>query len=99
MTNRILVTGAVGFIGSSLTDNLLQSDNEVLGVDNFDPYYARAIKERNIAGARQNSKFRLMEGDIRDSSFLESCFNEFNPDIVVHQCSYDNFQFTIYIFQ
>ena len=44
---RTIVTGAAGFIGSNLTDRLLAEGNEVIGVDNFDPFYDRAAKEHN----------------------------------------------------
>ena len=46
---RILVTGAAGFIGSHVVEALTRQGNEVLGIDNFDPFYPRAMKERNLA--------------------------------------------------
>ena len=52
MTHRFLVTGAAGFIGSHLSETLIRSGHEVTGVDNFDPFYARDVKERNLAGLR-----------------------------------------------
>jgi UDP-glucose 4-epimerase len=65
MTNdRVLVTGAAGFIGSTLCDRLLADGREVVGVDSFEDYYAREIKERNIAGARDHASFRLVEQDL-----------------------------------
>jgi len=64
---KILLTGAAGFIGSHLSDRLLQAGHTVLGVDNFDPFYPREIKEQNIAAARTNSRFELVEADIRDA--------------------------------
>ena len=49
---RILLTGAAGFLGSHLAEALLARGDEVLGLDNFDPYYDVARKERNVAGSR-----------------------------------------------
>ena len=61
---RALVTGCAGFIGSSLTERLLQDGFEVAGVDRFSGYYAREIKERNVAQALEYDNFELMEKDI-----------------------------------
>ena len=49
---KTVVTGAAGFIGSHLADSLLADGHEVLGVDAFLDFYARAVKERNLARAR-----------------------------------------------
>lgn len=65
MSRRILVTGAAGFIGSHLCEALVARGDEVVGVDRFDAYYARAIKERNLATLRGQSRFRLVEADIQ----------------------------------
>ena len=64
MSERVLVTGAAGFIGSHLCDALLARGDEVIGVDNFDPFYARAVKEANLAGAREAARFRFLESDV-----------------------------------
>jgi len=63
---KALVTGAAGFIGSTLTDRLLADDVDVVGVDSFTDYYSRSIKERNVAGARKNPRFRFVEARIQD---------------------------------
>lgn len=71
-SGRLLVTGAAGFIGSHVCEALLAQGNEVIGVDNFDAFYPRAVKERNIAALRRNPAFRLVEGDVaRDPLPLE----------------------------
>lgn len=84
MTDKILITGAAGFIGSNLVDNLLDKGYSVVGIDNFDSFYSREIKESNISGALKNGSFTLFEGDIRDSRFLDRCFSEFRPAMVIH---------------
>ena len=49
---RILVTGAAGFIGSHLCERLCALGHEVVGLDCFTPYYARALKELNAQDVR-----------------------------------------------
>jgi UDP-glucuronate 4-epimerase len=66
-----VVTGAAGFIGSSLCDRLLASEQRVVGVDSFDLFYDRSIKERNLSGARSNSLFSFFEADVRDPQLGE----------------------------
>jgi UDP-glucuronate 4-epimerase len=61
----VVVTGAAGFIGSHLADRLLAEGHAVVGVDCFHDYYPRAVKERNIAGARAQDAFAFVEADLR----------------------------------
>jgi len=61
-----VVTGAAGFIGSHLSDRLLADGYAVVGIDSFEDYYPRAIKEANLAGARANPAFMLHEANILD---------------------------------
>jgi UDP-glucuronate 4-epimerase len=63
---HILVTGAAGFIGSHTVDRLLSDGFTVTGVDNFDPFYSRCLKEENTKPHRQHSRYRMVERDIRD---------------------------------
>ncbi len=72
MSLRILVTGAAGFIGSHVCEALVRRGDEVVGVDNFDPFYPRAMKERNLAALRRERRFRFVEADVaRDPLPLE----------------------------
>lgn len=69
---RALVTGCAGFIGSTLTDRLLNEGYEVIGIDRFSDYYPREIKDRNLSSALQHPQFTLIEKDILEiESFPE----------------------------
>jgi nucleoside-diphosphate-sugar epimerase len=61
---RVLVTGAAGFIGSHVAERLLLDGREVVAVDDFDPYYDRAIKERNAETLRADRRCRFLELDL-----------------------------------
>ncbi|TAK36147.1 MAG: NAD-dependent epimerase/dehydratase family protein [Chloroflexota bacterium] len=61
---RVLVTGCAGFIGSSLSERLIELGHDVTGVDCFTDYYARSIKESNLAGLRREPRFSFQEGDL-----------------------------------
>ena len=60
----ILVTGCCGFIGSHLAERLLKEDEDVLGIDNFDPYYPRRLKMRNLKILRDYKRFQFVEESI-----------------------------------
>jgi UDP-glucuronate 4-epimerase len=81
---RAIVTGGAGFIGSHVVDRLLADGDEVLVVDDFDPFYARVLKDANLAEAMRNPRCRLAERDIRDGSGARALVEEFRPDAIVH---------------
>ena len=81
---KILVTGGAGFIGSHLVERLLAEGHHVLCLDNFDPFYDPSVKRDNLAQALRDSKFRLIEGDLRDEGLIGKLFQEEKIDIVAH---------------
>jgi nucleoside-diphosphate-sugar epimerase len=62
-----LVTGAAGFIGSTLAERLLADGADVVGIDCFTDYYPRPIKERNLTAALAHPRFRFVESRIQDA--------------------------------
>lgn len=81
---RFLVTGGAGFIGSHLSESLLNDSNRIVCLDNFDPYYDPVIKYRNIKNIKDHPKFELIEGDILNWELLSQLFKNNHFDVVVH---------------
>jgi UDP-glucuronate 4-epimerase len=82
---NILVTGGAGFIGSHLVDKLLSENNwQVTVVDDFNDFYAPAIKRSNIAHQVGGENYKLFETDIRDADSLAKIFAETKFDVIVH---------------
>jgi UDP-glucuronate 4-epimerase len=81
---RILVTGAAGFIGSHLCERLCARGDDVVGFDNFDPFYPRDVKQGNLAGPARSPRFSFVEGDVRAEADLARAFAAARPDAVVH---------------
>lgn len=77
-----LVTGHAGFIGSHLTDRLLADGEVVVGLDNWDPFYPEAVKDRNLANARSLSGLHEIRGDIRDPDVYDRIPDD--VDRIVH---------------
>jgi UDP-glucuronate 4-epimerase len=81
---NILITGVAGFIGSHTAEKFLSIGHQVLGMDNFDPFYPRHFKLQNIEGLKENGRFTFLEGDILNKEFLKKLFDQEKIDVVVH---------------
>lgn len=84
LNERILVTGAAGFIGSHLVERLLARGATVVGVDNFDPFYAPEQKRANLARALCDPAFGLVELDCADPDAMAHVTAGERFDAIVH---------------
>src|ERR671938_614091 len=82
---HILVTGGAGFIGSHLVARLLAEGRwRVTVVDDFNDFYAPALKRANVAPHVGRADFRLVEADIREHAALARVFQETPFAVIVH---------------
>jgi UDP-glucuronate 4-epimerase len=78
----ILLTGAAGFIGSHLSEALINMGHQVIGVDNFDSFYPQRVKLNNLAYSQTTSKFKFYQVDLRYMDQLRTITEP--VDAVIH---------------
>jgi UDP-glucuronate 4-epimerase len=84
---NFLVTGAAGFIGFHLSIALLESGNNVVGVDNLNDYYDPILKKhrlKKINSHANSSNFKFFRDDISIKDFTVSLFSEYEFDVVIN---------------
>lgn len=82
---KILVTGAIGFIGTATCRRLLGRGDRVIGLDNLCDYYDPAQKRANLRELSDaGGDFSFVEGDIRDVPTLAAIFSSNRLDAVIH---------------
>ncbi|MCG8509545.1 MAG: NAD-dependent epimerase/dehydratase family protein, partial [Rhodospirillales bacterium] len=95
MLNPVLVTGAAGFIGSTLCQRLLDEGRSVIGIDNFNEYYDSRRKRANIRPLLDDRRFTLCETDICDRDAMLDIFDEYDPEAVAHLGAYGGVRYSI----
>ena len=78
------IKGGAGFIGSTLSQKLIEKGDKVVAIDNFCEFYNPNIKENNVKQLLKNENFKLYRADIRDRQAIKKIFNENKIDIVMH---------------
>ncbi|MGD9600894.1 MAG: NAD-dependent epimerase [Gammaproteobacteria bacterium] len=81
---KILVTGAAGFIGSRLSERLLDRGDQVVGLDNLNDYYDVSLKEARLARLLPRANFEFHRLDIVDRAAVDRLFETARPQRVMH---------------
>ena len=81
---KVLVTGAAGFIGSTLSMRLLGRGDQVIGIDNHNDYYDPALKEARLNRFIENPNYTHIRMDLADRKGMAALFEEHKPQGVVN---------------
>ena len=97
---KVLVTGAAGFIGAALCKKLISNGINVIGIDNLNNYYDPRLKKERLNSIKKipffdDSLFNFFEGNLEDYSFLEKIFIENEPNIVVNLAAQAGVRYSI----
>src|SRR5882724_1767267 len=82
---NFLVTGGAGFIGSHVCERLLQAGHAVWALDDLNPFYSPAIKQRNLDEIKSlGHPFTFLRGDLTDITIVRDLFQKVRFDQVIH---------------
>jgi UDP-glucuronate 4-epimerase len=81
---KVLVTGAAGFIGFHLAKRLLSDGHPVVGIDNLNPYYDVSLKEARLEDLKKEANFKFLQIDLCDRRQLEDLFERQGFEVVVN---------------
>ena len=81
---KVLVTGSAGFIGSALSLRLLERGDEVIGIDNHNDYYPRALKEARLARHADHENYTHIRLDLENREGMAELFSKHKPQRVVN---------------
>jgi UDP-glucuronate 4-epimerase len=95
LSDKILVTGAAGFVGAFLSDALLENGYEVIGIDNMNDYYDVALKDERLRTLSKHEAFSFYEIDISDKEEVETIFEKHRPKIVINLAAQAGVRYSI----
>ena len=94
-TMNILITGAAGFIGSTLALRLLKRGDRVVGIDNLNDYYDVSLKEARLKRCQPHKAFQFQKLDIADRDGMAKLFREHRFDAVMHLAAQAGVRYSI----
>ncbi len=94
---KILVTGAAGFIGFHLVERLVKDypDADIYGIDNLNTYYDPRLKEARLSILSKCPRFHFQKLDLADRAGMEKLFADVQPDIVLHMAAQAGVRYSI----
>jgi UDP-glucuronate 4-epimerase len=92
---KILVTGAAGFIGFHVSKRLLESDYEVVGLDNINDYYDINLKKNRLKILKNYKRFVFYKNNLEDKEAVEQLFKTEEPQKVVHLAAQAGVRYSI----
>lgn len=93
--NLIIVTGAAGFVGMHLSDQLTNHGYSVIGLDNMNTYYDLNLKKDRLAQLNDNKNFTFVECDLTDRERINKIFEEHRPVIVINLAAQAGVRYSI----
>ena len=81
---KILITGAAGFIGFNLANQLLKRNYKIYGIDNFDDYYSISLKKKRVNFLKKKKRFNFFRLDINNKKKLNTFFKNRKIDIIIN---------------
>jgi UDP-glucuronate 4-epimerase len=92
---KTLVTGAAGFIGFHVARSLLESGQEVIGIDNLNPYYDVSLKKGRLELLTSNPRFTFYHADINNLAILETIFSDHDIDRICNLAAQAGVRYSI----
>ena len=101
-SKKVLITGAVGFIGANLVMELLHNTESVkiIGIDSMNDYYDVSLKEYRLGqigklASEVTGTFEFIKGNISDKALINDIFDKYKPDIVVNLAAQAGVRYSI----
>ena len=95
VTSKILVTGAAGFIGVHLSNQLTNHGYSVIGLDNLNTYYDLNLKKDRLAQLNDTKNFTFVECDLTDRERINKIFEEHRPVVVINLAAQAGVRYSI----
>jgi UDP-glucuronate 4-epimerase len=95
MQNKILITGAAGFVGYHLTNLLCKNENEIIGIDNLNDYYDVNLKKDRLQQLEKFENFKFVKLDLVNRNSLFDLFKKENFEYIIHLAAQAGVRYSI----
>ncbi len=93
--SKILVTGAAGFVGFHLSQQLLANGQTIIGIDNLNDYYDVSLKQARLEQLFNRKNFQFFQLDLANRSKVDELFANSKPDVVIHLAAQAGVRYSI----